>query len=50
MLLDEQVVLEVIAVRGQQVRLGIQAPREVAIQREELFESGQLREVSYSES
>jgi carbon storage regulator len=36
LLIGDQVWLTVLAVRGQQVRLGIDAPREVAIRREEL--------------
>lgn len=35
---DDQVVITVIAVQGQQVRLGTKAPRHVPVHREEIYE------------
>lgn len=36
-MIGNDIVVTVLEVRGDQVRIGIQAPREVSIQREELF-------------
>lgn len=36
--IDENIELTVVAVKGNEVRLGIQAPREIQILREELLE------------
>jgi len=36
-MIGNDIVVTVLEVRGDQIRLGIQAPREVSIQREELF-------------
>jgi carbon storage regulator len=38
--IGEGIVLTVVAVRGSQVRLGIEAPEEVTIRREELCSAG----------
>ncbi|QDT31756.1 carbon storage regulator CsrA [Thalassoglobus polymorphus] len=37
--IDENIVITVVEIRGDKVRLGIQAPREVPIHRQEIFES-----------
>jgi len=37
--IDERIVITVIEIRGDKVRLGIEAPREVAIHRHEVFEA-----------
>jgi carbon storage regulator len=45
-LIGEGVVLTVVAVRGSQVRLGIEAPVEVTIRREELRSAGVIETTS----
>ncbi len=37
--IDENVVITIIEVRGDKVRLGIQAPRDVAVHRQEVLEA-----------
>lgn len=37
--IDERIVITVVEVRGDKVRLGIQAPREVPIHRSEIYEA-----------
>lgn len=37
--IDGQIVITVIEIRGDKVRLGIEAPREVPIHREEVYEA-----------
>jgi carbon storage regulator (csrA) len=37
--IDERIVITVIEIRGDKVRLGIEAPRDVAIHRHEIYES-----------
>jgi carbon storage regulator len=37
--IDERIVITVVEIRGDKVRLGIEAPREVAIHRSEIFEA-----------
>ncbi len=37
--IDDQIVLTVIEIRGDKVRLGIEAPREVAVHRKEIFDA-----------
>jgi carbon storage regulator len=37
--IDDRVVITVVEIRGDKVRLGIEAPREVAIHRQEIYES-----------
>lgn len=37
--IDENIVITVVEVRGDKVRLGIQAPREVPIHRSEVYEA-----------
>ncbi len=38
--IDENIFVRIIQVKGKQVRIGIEAPRETRIQREELNEGG----------
>jgi carbon storage regulator len=38
-IIDEKIVITVIEVRGDKVRLGIQAPREIPIHRSEVYEA-----------
>ena len=40
--IDGQILIEVVAVQGSQVRLGIEAPPELVVLREELTEAGRL--------
>ncbi len=48
--IDENIIITVVEIRGDKVRLGIQAPREVPIHRQEIFESlikrGHLEEMA----
>lgn len=44
--IDDRIVITVVEVRGDKVRLGIEAPRDVSIHRQEVFEA--LRGVSQS--
>lgn len=37
--IDEKIVITVVEIRGDKVRLGIQAPREVPIHRSEVYEA-----------
>lgn len=37
--IDERIVITVIDIRGDKVRLGIEAPRDVAIHRQEVYEA-----------
>jgi len=37
--IDERIVITVVDIRGDKVRLGIEAPKEVAIHREEVYEA-----------
>jgi carbon storage regulator len=37
--IDEQIVITVVEIRGDKVRLGINAPRDVAVHRQEVFDS-----------
>lgn len=37
-MIGDQVSVTVLAVKGNQVRIGVNAPREVAVHREEIFE------------
>lgn len=38
-IIDEQITITVIEIRGNQIRLGIEAPKEVPVQREELVQA-----------
>jgi carbon storage regulator len=40
--IDERITITVLEVRGNQIRLGIEAPREISIMREELIDKGML--------
>lgn len=44
--IDERIVITVVEIRGDKVRLGIEAPREVPIHRSEVYEA--LRRVEQS--
>lgn len=46
--IDDNVVVTVIEVRGDKVRLGIQAPREVTVHRQEVLEAILLEKVKIS--
>ena len=37
--IDDRIVITVVEIRGDKVRLGIQAPRDVPVHRQEVFES-----------
>jgi len=41
--IDERIVITVIDIRGDKVRLGINAPREVSVHRSEVYEAIQQR-------
>ncbi len=41
--IDDKIVITVVEVRGDKVRLGIEAPREVAVHRQEIFEAIQAQ-------
>ena len=45
--IDDRIVLTVVEIRGDKVRLGIEAPREVPIHRSEVYEA--IRRVKESE-
>lgn len=45
-IIDEHTYLTVYGVKGNQVRLGFDAPAEISILRQELFERNQLEEVN----
>lgn len=48
--INENIVITIVEIRGDKVRLGIQAPREVPIHRQEIFEMIQSEQNSDSES
>jgi carbon storage regulator len=43
-MIGKDIVVTVLEVRGEQVRIGIQAPRDVEVHREEVFEALQASE------
>lgn len=45
--IDERIVITVVEIRGDKVRLGIEAPRDVAIHRQEIYEA--LKAISTTE-
>jgi len=47
--IDERIVITVVEIRGDKVRLGIEAPRDVAIHRQEIYEA-LLREMKADSS
>lgn len=49
-MIGNDVVVTVLEVRGDQVRLGIEAPREIDVHREEVFEALHGAEVDITES
>lgn len=38
-IIDERITITVVEIRGNQIRLGIEAPKEVLVQREELVQA-----------
>lgn len=41
--IDDKIVITVVEVRGDKVRLGIEAPRDVAVHRQEIFDAIQAQ-------
>lgn len=41
--INDDVIITVVEVRGDKVRLGIQAPREIPVHRKEVLERGEVR-------
>ncbi|QDT40604.1 hypothetical protein Pan241w_06610 [Gimesia alba] len=48
--IDENIVITIVEIRGDKVRLGIEAPREVPIHRSEVYEAIQNEQNSVSET
>lgn len=48
--IDENIVITIVEIRGDKVRLGIEAPREVPIHRSEVYEAIQNEQNSISET
>tara|TARA_R110002111_G_scaffold256979_3_gene324713 strand:+ start:39464 stop:39676 length:213 start_codon:yes stop_codon:yes gene_type:complete len=48
--IDENIVITIVEIRGDKVRLGIEAPREVPIHRSEVYDAIQNEQNSVSES
>ncbi len=48
--IDEKIRITIVEIRGDKVRLGIEAPREVPIHRSEVFEAIQAEQLAQSES
>lgn len=48
--IDDRIVISVVRIDGQQVRLGIEAPREVRIVREEIAPSGAFRDRAWKDT
>ncbi|WP_339733750.1 carbon storage regulator CsrA [uncultured Gimesia sp.] len=49
-IIDENIVITIVEIRGDKVRLGIEAPREVPIHRSEVYEAIQKEQNSVSET
>ncbi|MEI8298967.1 MAG: carbon storage regulator CsrA [Pseudomonadota bacterium] len=49
-MIGEDVTVTVLGVKGNQVRVGVNAPREVAVHREEIFDRIKLEEAGHGES
>ncbi|RMG32212.1 MAG: carbon storage regulator [Planctomycetota bacterium] len=47
--IDERIVITVVDVRGDKVRLGIEAPREVSVHREEVYRALKAAELKRAE-
>lgn len=48
--IDERIVITVVEIRGDKVRLGIEAPRDVPIHRQEIFEALRRANLASEES
>lgn len=48
--IDENIVITIVEIRGDKVRLGIEAPREVPIHRSEVYEAIQNEQNTISEA
>ena len=46
--IDDQIVVTVVEIKGDKVRLGIEAPKEIPIRREELVASPVERELAFA--
>jgi len=44
--IDDRIVLTVVEIRGDKVRLGIEAPREVPVHRKEIFDAIQTERIT----
>lgn len=42
--IDDNIFVEVVEIRGDKIRIGVQAPREIAVHREEVFDKIQRGE------
>lgn len=50
LVIDDRITITVIEIRGDKVRLGIEAPRDVPIHRSEVYEAIQAERAAVSES
>ncbi len=44
--IDDRIVLTVVEIRGDKVRLGIEAPREVPVHRKEIYDAIQIERIA----